>query len=410
MNSDIEVIRELARRYQVIASDSVNKKRMDLYRGVNDLKQIRPVVLIDELPWNEMNINDELTCISQDKALRDMEWVFRSNLFKWKHMQADMVALPYFPVNRIIHSTGIGVQVKEKTLPTDSENAIVSHEFEDQLQTEADIEKLHCATITYDELNTEKDYNFASEMFGDILPSKIVGTHIGAGVWDDIAFFRGVTNLLMDLIERPEFTHRMVKKLTEIRRDIFKQYENLNLFDAGMLTVHCTPALSESLPSSDFDGENVKMKDVWGRAVAQIFASVSPDMHDEFDIDYVKGLMEPFGLVYYGCCEPLHNKIDIIEKIPNLRKISITPWADVDLAAERIGKKYVLSSKPNPASVAVSNFDKESVKNELKKILDACKKNGCACDIVLKDISTVGHNPENLFAWEKIAMDLVNNY
>ena len=146
------------------------------------------------------------------------------------------------------------------------------------------------------------------------------------------------------------------------------------------------------------------------RAVAQIFASVSPDMHDEFDIAYVKGLMEPFGLVYYGCCESLDRKIDILEKIPNFRKISITPWADVDVAAERIGKKYVLSSKPNPSSVAVSYLDEQSVRAELKKILDACKRNGCTCDMVLKDISSVGHNAENLFQWERIAMDLVKNY
>ena len=133
-------------------------------------------------------------------------------------------------------------------------------------------------------------------------------------------------------------------------------------------------------------------------------------MHDEFDIEYAKGLMEPFGFVYYGCCEPLDRKIDIVEKIPNLRKISITPWADVDNAAEKIGKKYVLSSKPNPSSVSVANLDEVALRAELKKILDACKRNGCACDLVLKDISSVGHNPQNLFKWEQIAMEMVRNY
>jgi len=410
MKTEIQVIRDLARQYKEMAADPINQQRMDLYRGVNDLNMIRPVVLIDELPWNEMNFNGELTCVSQDPELRGMEWFLRSKVFQWKYFQCDMVVSPYFPVMKKILTTGNGVGVVEKTLATDAANGIVSHEFEDQLKTEEDLEKLVTPVITYDEEGTKKNFAFISEVLGDTLPAKLVGTHIGAGTWDEISFFRGVTNLLFDLIERPEFTHRMVEKLTEIRRSVFQQYEDLNLFAASMNTVHCTPALSARLPSKDFDGEHVKMKDTWGRAVAQIFASVSPDMHDEFDIDYVKGLMEPFGLVYYGCCEPLDRKIDIIEKIPNLRKISITPWADVDVAAERIGTKYVLSSKPNPASVAVSNLDETSVRAELKKILDACKRNGCACDMVLKDISSVGHNAENLFQWERIAMDLVKNY
>ena len=108
-----------------------------------------------------------------------------------------------------------------------------------------------------------------------------------------------------------------------------------------------------------------------------------------------------------GCCEPLDRKIDILEKIPNLRKISITPWADVDNAAEKIGRKYVLSSKPNPSSVAVSKLDEAAVRDELTKIISACQRNNCAVDIVLKDISSVGHNPENIFKWERIAMELV---
>jgi len=30
--------------------------------------------------------------------------------------------------------------------------------------------------------------------------------------------------------------------------------------------------------------------------------------------------------------------------------------------------------------------------------------------MVLKDISTVNYNPQNLVKWEKIAMELVQNY
>ncbi|HHY23361.1 MAG TPA: hypothetical protein GX527_03865, partial [Clostridiaceae bacterium] len=56
-----KILRKLAHDYFEIANSDKNKDNIKLHKSVNDLKQIRPVVLIDELPWNEMNINDELT-------------------------------------------------------------------------------------------------------------------------------------------------------------------------------------------------------------------------------------------------------------------------------------------------------------------------------------------------------------
>lgn len=97
-------------------------------------------------------------------------------------------------------------------------------------------------------------------------------------------------------------------------------------------------------------------------------------MHDEFEIEYAKQYLEGFGLSYYGCCEPLHNKIHILRKLPKLRKVSITPWADVRVAAENIGGDYVLSRKPNPAAVAVDQVDEEALRAEILETLQVCGK------------------------------------
>ena len=132
-------------------------------------------------------------------------------------------------------------------------------------------------------------------------------------------------------------------------------------------------------------------------------------MHEEFDIAYMKKIMEPFGLVYYGCCEPLDKKIDILEQIPHLRKISITPWADIDNAAEVIGNRYVIANKPNPASVS-GHLDEDALRKEISCILSACKRNGCSFDMVLKDISSVGYDVQNLIRWDQRVMDMVRNY
>ena len=160
----------------------------------------------------------------------------------------------------------------------------------------------------------------------------------------------------------------------------------------------------------DFDG-HVRPKDVWGRCAAQIFGAVSPDMHDEFDLAYNQELFQDCGLLYYGCCEPMDRKIDILRKrFKNLRKISITPWADPRLAAKNIGADYVMAAKPNPAFVAMPQFNPEPVEQEITRYCEACKEHGTTVEFVLKDISTIANNPENLTRWAATVKAVIDHY
>ena len=129
-------------------------------------------------------------------------------------------------------------------------------------------------------------------------------------------------------------------------------------------------------------------------------------MHEEFALQYERRWLERFGLSYYGCCEPLHEKIDLLRSIPNLRKVSVSPWADIERAAEALSGNYVLSLKPNPSILAKDRFRPEEARNELKQKLQTAELYGCRVEIVLKDISTVRHEPSRLSEWSKIASDL----
>jgi hypothetical protein len=133
-------------------------------------------------------------------------------------------------------------------------------------------------------------------------------------------------------------------------------------------------------------------------------------MFGEFDLQYTQRLFDKCGLAYYGCCEPLHDMIDMLRRFPNLRRISITPWADVDMAAERIGSDYVLSYKPNPAYVAERSFDPAPVIAETKRVLEACRRNGTPCEFILKDISSVSNNPDNLTQWVNTVNSVIDRY
>jgi len=138
-----------------------------------------------------------------------------------------------------------------------------------------------------------------------------------------------------------------------------------------------------------------------------VFANVSPAMLEEFEIPFAKEYFTGFGLVYYGCCEPLDKRIHIVSQLPNLRKISITPWADVDNGAANIGNKYVMGNKPNPAYLAVDTLDVDLIRKETMRTLNAAKRNNTPVELVLKDISSVKYHPEHLDLWAKTVMECV---
>ena len=140
-----------------------------------------------------------------------------------------------------------------------------------------------------------------------------------------------------------------------------------------------------------------------------MFAAVSPAAHEEFDVAYSVPLAARCGVTYYGCCEPLHDRIGILKRYPNLRKIGVSPWADVEACAEQTGGNYVMSRKPNPANVAMKT-DPDVIRKEITETVKVCLKYGCPLDITLKDITTVRNDPSNLIAWAKAASEVLDCY
>ena len=96
--------------------------------------------------------------------------------------------------------------------------------------------------------------------------------------------------------------------------------------------------------------------------LAQMFSTVSPGMFKEFEVDYASRICERFGLVYYGCCDPLDGKMAEVRMIPNVRKVSMSPWVNEERGAAEIGRDFVYSRKPSPRLLATDRFDPEQVR------------------------------------------------
>ena len=401
---DKKIVRDLAKKYMELISSEKQLKGRLRARNTNDLIAVRPPVILDEIPWYQMDIDGELELRCTDGWARNVERHFRRCLFYIKHFRADNNFEPFFRVKKTVDSTGIGIEMKTADLKrTDETNNIVSREFEDVLENESALELLHDPEFTLRPEIDEHNMAFYNELLGDSIPIKLYGfDYYYDAPWDKITRLRGVEPILFDMYDRPEYLHAIMDKFVSASNAWLDFVEKNLDVDPDITNLHCTPATVSKKESSG-------LKATWYRGMAQTLGTISPQMFEEFEIDHVKPVAERFGFAYYGCCEPLDNKIEVIKKISNLRKIGCSPWANVNAMAEQIGGDFVLARKPNPAFVA-HKTDPEVIRRETEETVKACLKYGCPYELVLKDISTVSNNPQNLIVWSQTVSEVLDEY
>jgi len=83
----------------------------------------------------------------------------------------------------------------------------------------------------------------------------------------------------------------------------------------------------------------------------------------------------------------------------------MSPWVDLERAVAAVGRRYVISRKPNPAILAADGWDLARVRRELDEELAIMA--GCHVEIILKDISTVRYRPQRLWEWARMAHEAV---
>lgn len=402
---DKEILRDLAARLAEVAALPVQGEKRRLWRKLNGLEAERPMVMIDQVCWNEMNIDDELTLRCADSECRSYEETMRRVLFQWNHFPVDMVVEPYVRVPRAVHNSGFGITVKEEIAVTDPTNKVVGHRYINQFEKDEDLEKIRTPIITHDAAETERRLAVAHELFDGILEVRLWGVEPYLSLWDPIATWMGVENALYALADRPEFMHRLVDRVTNGYLRMLDQLEEQGLLCQPQPLIHCTGAYTDELPAPGYNPARPRTKDIWMYGLAQMFANVSPAMFKEFEVDYASRICSRFGLVYYGCCDPLDGKMSEVRMLPNVRKVSMSPWANQERGAEEIGRDFVFSRKPNPAFLASDHFDAELVRKDLVASREICRCYGCNLEFILKDISTVRYQPQRLFEWARIAME-----
>lgn len=405
---DIDLLRGLAGELAEAAASPIHQEKALLWRRLNDLDSLRPMVWINEMPWHEMNVNDELTLRTEHPWARDQERELRRTLYQWKHLPADMVLNDFMTCPLALHSTDFGIIEDVDIVRMDDASDIVSRHFNIQISEPEDIEKIKMPVVSHHETATNIRYQTMSRVYEGILPVEKMGqTHLWFTPWDYLIRWWGVQEAMLDLVMRPEMVHAAVDRMVDAWMVELDQFETQNLLSLDCNNTRVGSGgygYCSTLPGSDYDPAHVRPHNMWGCSNAQVFSDVSPEMHWEFAVEHDMRWLERWGLTYYGCCEPLHNKMEILRRIPNLRKISVSPWCKPEKTVETIGTDYVISHKPNPAILAESTWDPEQARKNIREFLEKTQGQ-CHVELIMKDISTVRYDPKRLWEWAAIAME-----
>jgi len=411
--NDIDVLRRLAGELAAIASLPVHREKARLWTKLNDLQSERPMVWINEICWNEMDVDGELTLQTKHPWAQDQERGLRQTIYQWRHLPGDMIINDYLTCPLAIESTGFGIREDVDVVKTDESNAVVSRHFNKQICDWKDLEKIRMPVVTHHVAETEARFHLMESVYAGIMPVKRVGqSHVWFTPWDFLIRWWGIEEAMTDMYDRPDFVHAAVERMVDawmVEMDQFEAQGLLALDNNNTRVGSGGYGYVSSLPGKDYQHALVKPHNMWGCSNAQIFSEVSPEMHWDFAIQHDLRWLARWGLTYYGCCEPLDGKAEILKRIPNLRKVSISPWCKSERAVSAFGDQYVLSRKPSPAILAEDNWHPERARADLMQFIEATG-GVCHVEFIMKDISTVRYKPQRLWEWSRIAMDVAEQY
>ena len=396
-----QLLRRLAEKVAELAARPGENEKRKLWYRINALEPGRPVIFCDpENGWKEIITSAQLKCTN--KLARHWEMTLRKEIFWGEQMRDDRVIEPDFNVAYHYQETDWGM----------CDTKIGGHNggsytWEAPLKDyQRDFAKLKFPQIQVDYELTHRIIQHAETLFGDLLNVRLKGVWWWTlGMTWTLITLRGLSNFMFDFYEHPNELHRLLAFLRDghvAKLDFLEANGLLSLNNNGTYVGSGGFGYTHELPQKDFSGK-VRLQDLWGFGESQETVSVSPHLFEEFIFPYQLAILSRFGLNCYGCCEPVDGRWLVLKKIPNLRRVSVSPWANVEKMAEFLGDQFIYSRKPAPTDIAVANPDWEKIRADLRNFIRVTRN--CRVEIIMKDNHTIAHNPLNVIKWCQIARE-----
>jgi len=396
---DRDVLRRLAEEVARLAARPEEATKRERWRRHNQLETTEPMVFIDpENGWNEIITEATLRCESRDA--RRWERQLRREIYWGEHLRDDRVIEPFFRLPYRFQDSGWGLN----EVRHGGEHG-GAYNWDAAMKSYDDFDLLKFPEYRIDVKGSQKDEALLTRLFGDVLPvQRRTEWFWTLGMTWTLANLRGMESMMLDMFDEPENLHRIMAFLRDGTLARIQWLE-----DQGFLTPNNDGTYvgsggfgwTDELPAGSGPDGRTMLQDQWGFAESQETVGVSPDHFAEFILPYQKPILARYGLACYGCCEPMDLRWSHVRDIPNLRRVSVSPWANVAVMAENLQDRYVFSWKASPTMIAAPDFVPERVAADLK--LGLSQARGCCVEVIMKDTNTLSHEPERAGQWVELA-------
>lgn len=411
---DRAILREVANRQLELANQEENLEKKKQWYLHNALKGEKPMVHLEMWTFAQEILPQRLRC--QGEFARQVETSLYCNFLNQELFEDDRVTPDYFPLNydTWFRLFDIPVQVDHATDGQGQES--LGHHFASALEDlEEDYHKLKPSCFGVDRESTEKKREAIDEAIGDILPVRMSMDCLYSVPTQMLVHIMSMENMMLSMYDYPELFLEMMGRIAEDTLSYYRFLEKEGLIfpTASFESVgQGTWSFTQELPGWEEHRQRpFTTKDVWGFMDSQETVGISPDMYEEFIFPCYQKIAGQYGLLSYGCCEPVDPIWErCISKLPNLRKVSISPWCKEEFMGERLaGSKVIYHRKPSPNFLGVdAQLDEDAFRKHIQKSLLAAR--GCKMEITQRDVYTIHHNEKKARRYVEIIRQEIEDH
>ncbi len=393
-------LRQLAARQAEIAALPIMDERKQMWYALNDAHPgACPPVVIETWTFDR-DFMPESVFRCQTHTGREIETQLLRNLRNYELIDDDKVMPKTFDIGWFIEDDEFGVTIPRETVP-DADGVPTGFRYLHPIHDlEQDLPRLKPATFKVDRVKTLAWKDFLTDLLGDLLPVEIrTGGHVSTMLTNRVIELMGMQAFFLALCDQPDAVHALMAYLRDnaLSRMRWLEAEGLlRLNNGNQDSFGSSYSFTTRLPQvGGTTHPQVRLSDLWGCTNSQETVGISPRMFHEFCFPYYREVVEPFGLLYYGCCEPVHTFWKDISQLPHLKKVSISRWCDQNLMGEALrGTEIVFSRKPDPNFLSVdTQLNEDAWAAHIRDTLAAT--HGVFTEFIIRDVYTVHGNINN---------------
>lgn len=409
--TDRDILRGLASEVAERAATSDNAEKRQAWYALDAGQGGRPMILAELQGLSDDQLDPSITeCRCTTELGRAAERSLRTAIYQHDVLRDDHVIEPYINVNWRVTTTDYGVAVVYNVPKGDGR--LTARTWDSPIKDlDCDLEKLRPREFCVDRDATMRDFERTASLFDGILETRIRGSFywtLGM-TWTAVELV-GLEGFMIGLYDNPDGIHRLMRFLTDDALAFTSWLESEGLYTPNNENDYIgsgSMGYTRDLPAETTQEDSaVGRSDLWCLSESQETVGVSAEMFGEFVLPYQKEITDHFGKVYYGCCEPLDTRIELVESMSNLARVSVSPWAEEEAMAAACGRDLVYSRKPSPTDISTSAWDEAALRGGIRRTLEIARD--CRLEIIMKDVHTLADDPTRLARWVALAREEVD--